>query len=109
MNIFATDVARIKFHRYSFRHLPEGRLEMSEYDKLKEKGMGRGRPRHTDEQREKAKAINAIRQEARRRAHLVLKNRHDEEFREICEQEMKALLAERTDAPVKKKSTRKSS
>jgi len=83
---------------------------MSEYSKLKEKGMGRGRPRHTEEQRAKAKALNAVRQEARRRAHLVLKSRYEEEFAAICEQEMNTLLTEQSDSSSpKKKATRKSS
>jgi hypothetical protein len=79
---------------------------MSEYDKLKQKGMGRGRPRHTEEQRAEAQEKNALRQEARRRAHLVLKNRHEQEFSNIYEMELKSLLSEHG---VKKrsKSTRK--
>ena len=79
---------------------------MSEYDKLKQKGMGRGRPRHTPEQKAEAQARNAVRQEARRRAHLVLKNRHAEEFDAIYEQELRSLASE--NAPAKRaKSTRK--
>ena len=79
---------------------------MSEYDKLKQKGMGRGRPRHTPEQKAESPARNAVRQEARRRAHLVLKNRHSGEFTEIYEQELKALASE--NSPAKRtKSTRK--
>lgn len=64
---------------------------MSEYNKLKEKGMGRGRPRHSDEQRARSQAVNALRQEARRRAHLVLKSRHQDEYTKIYEAEMKSL------------------
>jgi hypothetical protein len=79
---------------------------MSEYDKLKQKGMGRGRPRHTPEQRAESQARNAVRQEARRRAHLVLKNKHSEEFNEIYEQELKSLSSENTSTK-RTKSTRK--
>jgi len=65
---------------------------MTEYSKLKEKGLGRGRPRHTPEQRKVAQEANAARQEARRRAQIVLKNRHKDEFAQIYETELKALL-----------------
>jgi len=65
----------------------------SEYGKLKEKGMGRGRPRHTPEQKEKAQFVNTARQEARRRAHLVLKSRHIDEYNEIYGAELSALLS----------------
>lgn len=64
---------------------------MSEYNKLKEKGMGRGRPRHTEEQRVQSQALNAMRQEARRRAHLVLKSRHIDEYNEIYNAELSAM------------------
>ncbi len=57
---------------------------MSEYEKLKQKGiMSRGRPRHTAEQQEQSRVLNSFRQEARRRAHLVLKERHAEDFEDI--------------------------
>jgi hypothetical protein len=65
---------------------------MSEYEKLKQKGiMSRGRPRHTPEQQEQSRVLNSFRQEARRRAHLVLKERHAEEFEEIYLAELKDL------------------
>lgn len=81
---------------------------MSEYEKLKQKGMGRGRPKLTPEQKEHSQAINVARQEARRRAHIVLKNRHTDEFNEIYEQELNAILAPKGITPKsKKKSTRK--
>jgi len=78
----------------------------SEYGKLKEKGMGRGRPRHTQEQKEKAQLINTARQEARRRAHLVLKSRHMDEYNEIYDAELSALLSGATEE-TKQKRTRK--
>lgn len=78
----------------------------SEYGKLKEKGMGRGRPRHTPEQKEKAQLVNTARQEARRRAHLVLKSRHLAEYNEIYDAELSALLSGETDEK-KQKRTRK--
>jgi hypothetical protein len=77
----------------------------SEYNKLKEKGMGRGRPRHTPEQKEKAQIANSARQEARRRAHLVLKSRHIDEYIEIYNAELSALLS--SEPEEKKKRTRK--
>lgn len=76
---------------------------MSEYKKLKEKGINRGRPRHTDEQRAVSQIRNAVRQEARRRAHLVLKSRHVDEFNAIYEAEMASLMK---DAPSSPKPTR---
>lgn len=78
---------------------------MSEYEKLREKGLGRGRPRLTDEQRAQSQALNAARQEARRRAHLVLKNRYVEEFSEIYQRELNSIISEGT--PRKRKTTRK--
>jgi hypothetical protein len=66
---------------------------MSEYSKLKEKGMGRGRPRHSEEQKVQSAALNSMRQEARRRAHLVLKSRHIDEYNEIYEAEFNAMQA----------------
>lgn len=78
----------------------------SEYGKLKEKGMGRGRPRHTPEQKEKAQLVNTARQEARRRAHLVLKSRHLGEYNEIYDAELSALLSGESDEK-KQKRTRK--
>ena len=81
---------------------------MTEYSKLKEKGLGRGRPRHTPEQRKVAQEANAARQEARRRAQIVLKNRHKEEFGQIYEAELKALLSGSTSQSARRpKATKK--
>lgn len=79
---------------------------MSEYVKLKEKGLGRGRPKHTAEQKAKASEMNALRQEARRRAHMVLKSRHQEEYGDIYEAELKAMVAT-GETPRRAKRTRK--
>jgi len=79
---------------------------MSEYGKLKEKGLGRGRPKHTVEQRAKAAETNALRQEARRRAHMVLKSRHQEEYSEIYESELKEMVTS-GETPRRSKRTRK--
>jgi hypothetical protein len=65
---------------------------MSEYSKLREKGINRGRPRHSPEQKAASQLRNSLRQEARRRAHLVLKARHIDEFSEIYENEMNDLI-----------------
>lgn len=81
---------------------------MSEYKKLKEKGITRGRPRHTDEQRAISQIRNAVRQEARRRAHLVLKSRHVEEFNAIYEAEMSSLMKDATSGAKTTKRTSKS-
>ena len=67
---------------------------MSEYSKLREKGINRGRPKHSPEQKAESQMRNSVRQEARRRAHMVLKARHAEEFNAIYEAEMKDLIKE---------------
>jgi hypothetical protein len=64
---------------------------VSEYSKLKNKGIRRGRPRLSEEEKIERKQLNTIRQEARRRAHLVLQHRHQDEYIEIFEEELKVL------------------
>jgi hypothetical protein len=84
-------------------------IQMSEYNKLREKGINRGRPRHSPEQKAESQLRNSLRQEARRRAHLVLKARHTDEFNEIYETEMKDLIKQATAVETAKpKKTRKS-
>jgi len=63
----------------------------SDYGKLKMKGLKRGRPRLSDKEREERKAVTAKRQEARRRAIIVLQHRHAEEYEQIFKKELKAL------------------
>jgi hypothetical protein len=65
---------------------------MSEYSKLKNGGLSRGRPRLSEEERASRKEVSAKRQEARRRAMVVLQHRYPEEFEAIVESEFKALL-----------------
>lgn len=67
---------------------------MSEYNKLKAKGMKKGRPKFTGIEKQRSLALAVMRQEARRRAHLVLKNRHQEEYAEIYDAEFNALANE---------------
>jgi|688.fasta_scaffold00969_26 hypothetical protein len=67
---------------------------MTEYSKLKEKGMGRGRPKHTAEQKAAAEIKNRARTESRRRAVLVLVDRHREEFQDISDVEFLACVKE---------------
>jgi len=69
---------------------------MSEYQRLINQIKGKpGRPRLSEEQkkqnREEQKIRNSRRTEARRRAHLVLKFRHQKEFDEIFAIELEAL------------------
>jgi hypothetical protein len=64
---------------------------MSEYNKLKNSGLGRGRPKLNEEERILRKQMNSVRQEARRRAHLVLQHRHQDEYNKIFEEEFKSL------------------
>jgi len=64
---------------------------MSEYNKLKSKGLGRGRPALSAEERESRRDINAKRQEARRRAHIVLQHKYAEEYERIFSTELREL------------------
>ena len=64
---------------------------MSEYNKLKNSGLGRGRPKLNEEERILRKQMYSVRQEARRRAHLVLQHRHQDEYNKIFEEEFKSL------------------
>jgi hypothetical protein len=58
----------------------------------------RGRPRLTDEERtiraEQRKIANRMKQEARRRASIVLQHRHADEFSALLKSEYDALAAE---------------
>ena len=67
---------------------------MSEYAKLKNQGLGRGRPRLSDEEREMRRAMNQLRQEARRRAGIVLQRRHAEEYEKLIMDETTSLTDE---------------
>jgi hypothetical protein len=65
---------------------------MSEYDTLKKRGLVRGRPRLSEEEKQSRKELTGKRQEARRRASLVLQHRYADEYVKIFEDELKALL-----------------
>lgn len=67
---------------------------MSEYNKLKAKGMKKGRPKFTGIEKQRSLVLAVMRQEARRRAHLVLKSRHSEEYADIYEAEFNVLASE---------------
>ena len=60
----------------------------------------RGRPRLTEEERairaEQRKVANRLKQEARRRAAIVLQHRHSDEFSALLKSEYDALVAENT-------------
>jgi len=60
----------------------------------------RGRPRLTEEERairaEQRKVANRLKQEARRRAAIVLQHRHSDEFSSLLKSEYDALVAEST-------------
>jgi hypothetical protein len=64
---------------------------MSEYNKLKNKGLGRGRPALSEEERQSRRELNAKRQEARRRAHIVLQHKYAEEYEKIFATELREL------------------
>jgi hypothetical protein len=65
---------------------------MSEYDTLKKRGLVRGRPRLSEEEKQSRKELTGKRQEARRRASFVLQHRHADEYAKIFEEEIKAVL-----------------
>lgn len=67
---------------------------MSEYKALKTKGLNRGRPRLTDKEKIERKRVTAMRQEARRRAGLVLQHRHHDEYEQLVNKEMESLKRE---------------
>jgi hypothetical protein len=67
---------------------------MSEYKALKTKGLTRGRPRLNDKERQERKKVTAMRQEARRRAGLVLQHRHNDEYEQLVRKEMESLKRE---------------
>jgi len=72
----------------------------TEFERLSSGGDGaairRGRPsRLTPEQKrqriERQRAMNRLRNEARRRAHIVLQHRYENEFRSLMEEEISNL------------------
>ena len=64
---------------------------MSEYDKLKSSGLGRGRPKLSAAEKQLRAELTAIRQEARRRAHVVLQHKHIKEYNKIFDSELSVL------------------
>jgi len=67
---------------------------MSDYTKLKKQGLKRGRPRLPESERAERKRLVLMRAEARRRAMLVICDRHSSEMKEQVEVELKELLKE---------------
>jgi hypothetical protein len=65
---------------------------MSDYTKLKKEGLKRGRPRLPENERQERKQLVLMRAEARRRAMLVICDRHTEELKNQVEVELKELL-----------------
>jgi hypothetical protein len=65
---------------------------MSDYTKLKKEGLKRGRPRLPENERQERKQLVLMRAEARRRAMLVICDRHSEELKSQVEIELKELL-----------------
>jgi hypothetical protein len=65
---------------------------MSDYTKLKKEGLKRGRPRLPENERQQRKQLVLMRAEARRRAMLVICDRHSEELKSQVEIELKELL-----------------
>jgi hypothetical protein len=64
----------------------------SDYGKLKMQGLKRGRPRLSEEEKTKRQEVAAKRQEARRRAMIVLQHRYADEYEQIFQKELKALI-----------------
>jgi len=90
--VFSFDVQYIQFHLQPEGSIPKETKLMSEYNKLKNKGLGRGRPALKPEEREQRKEINAKKQEARRRAHIVLQHRYLDEYEKVFSTELKELM-----------------
>jgi hypothetical protein len=67
---------------------------MSEYTKLKMSGLPKGRRPLPAEEKERRNVINQKRQEARRRAGIVLQHKYSDEFALLCEAEFQALLSQ---------------
>ena len=67
---------------------------MTNYNELKKSGLGRGRPALSAEEKAERKRTNALRQEARRRAHIVLQHRHSDEYQELFNEELSNLVKE---------------
>jgi hypothetical protein len=65
---------------------------MSDYTKLKKEGLKRGRPRLPENERQERKQLVLMRAEARRRAMLVICDRHTDELKSQVEIELKELL-----------------
>jgi|LakMenEpi03Aug12_release.lakeMendotaPanAssembly.Ray.scaffolds.fasta_scaffold960877_2 hypothetical protein len=65
---------------------------MSDYTKLKKEGLKRGRPRLPENERQERKQLVLMRAEARRRAMLVICDRHTDELKSQVEVELKELL-----------------
>jgi hypothetical protein len=68
---------------------------MSEYNKLKKKGLSKGRKPLSAEERQQRAAVVQMKQESRRRAGIVLQHKYAEEFAALCELEFKALLSQK--------------
>lgn len=64
---------------------------MSEYNKLKSSGLGRGRPKLSAAEKQMRNQLTAMRQEARRRAHIVLQHKHIKEYNQIFDSELNVL------------------
>lgn len=71
---------------------------MSEYEKIKASGFKRGRKPLPPEEKALRVEAHKKKQEARRRALAVLQHRHAQEFAQIWEAELKALLEEESNS-----------
>jgi hypothetical protein len=67
---------------------------MSEYAKLKMSGLPKGRRPLPAEEKERRNVINQKKQEARRRAGIVLQHKYADEFALLCDAEFNALLSQ---------------
>lgn len=70
----------------------EKRFSVSEFESLKKNGLLRGRPRLSEQEKQNRKETTIKRQEARRRASIVLQHRHIDEYNEIFEKELETVL-----------------
>lgn len=67
------------------------RVNFMNYEKILASGLKRGRKPLPAEEKQRRQALQKIKQEARRRATIVLQHKYAEEFARMIEEEMTAL------------------
>lgn len=65
---------------------------MSAYEEIRAKGLKRGRKPLPPEEKQSRVRMHKLRQEARRRAAIVLQHNHAEEFKQLLDKELESLI-----------------